>query len=208
LWSITIPLTVSATTTTSTLDWTNTAYTIKSIAYNGANGSNGTNGSNGSATFVITRSANDSSAPTPTEVYALLGRYAVAGDICTVSYNAYNNAVVYQYVTSWSLFATYITGSLIVENTITGDKISANTITGTKISASTITGANIAANTISASNMNVSQLSAINANLGSITAGTITFATDANNYIVIDSASQNIRVYSGGVLRVKIGNLA
>jgi hypothetical protein len=126
LWSITIPLTVSATTTTSTLDWTNTAYTIKSIAYNGANGSNGTNGSNGSATFVITRSANDSSAPTPTEVYALLGRYAVAGDICTVSYNAYNNAVVYQYVTSWSLFATYITGSLIVQNTITADKMVAN----------------------------------------------------------------------------------
>lgn len=147
LWSITIPLTVSATTTTSTLDWTNTAYTIKSIAYNGANGYNGTNGSNGSATFVITRSANDSSAPTPTEVYALLGRYAVAGDICTVSYNAYNNAVVYQYVTSWSLFATYITGSLIVENTITASKLS------------------------------VTQLSAIAANLGTITAGDLSIGS-------------------------------
>jgi hypothetical protein len=140
-------LTVSATTITSTLDWTNTAYTIKSIAYNGANGSNGTNGSNGSATFVITRSANDSSAPTPTEVYALLGRYAVAGDICTVSYNAYNNAVVYQYVTSWSLFATYITGSLIVENTITASKLS------------------------------VTQLSAIAANLGTITAGDLSIGS-------------------------------
>ena len=147
LWSITIPLTVSATTTTSALDWTDTTYPIRAVAYNGANGSNGTNGTNGAATFVVTRSANDSSAPTPSEVYALLGRYAVSGDICTVSYNSANNAVVYQYITSWSLFVTYITGSLIVSNTITSDK------------------------------MNVSQLSAIAANLGTITAGDLSIGS-------------------------------
>lgn len=134
LWEITIPLNVSATTATSTLDWTNTSYAIRAIAYNGANGSNGTDGTNGSngapgaATFVITRSANDSSAPTNAEVSALLGRNPVAGDICTVSYNFANNAVVYRYITSWSLFVTYITGSLIVSNTITADKISATTV--------------------------------------------------------------------------------
>lgn len=132
LWIITVPLNASATTTTSTLDWTNVAYPIRCIAYNGANGSagtngtNGTNGSNGSATFVITRSANDSSPPTNTEVNSLLGRNPVAGDICTVSYNNYNNAVVYQYTTGWVLFTTYITGSLIVQNTITADKMVAN----------------------------------------------------------------------------------
>jgi hypothetical protein len=147
LWSITIPLTVSATTTTSALDWTDTTYPIRAVAYNGANGSNGTNGTNGAATFVVTRSANDSSAPTPSEVYAVLGRYAVSGDICTVSYNSANNAVVYQYITSWSLFVTYITGSLIVSNTITSDK------------------------------MNVSQLSAIAANLGTITAGDLSIGS-------------------------------
>ena len=183
LWSITVPLNVTATTTTSTLDWTNAAYPIRAIAYNGSNGTNGTNGTNGSnglngsATFVVTRVANDSSAPTNAEVNAILGRNPAAGDICTVSYNNYNNAVVYQYITSWSLFQTYITGSLIVQNTITADKLS------------------------------VTQLSAISANLGSITAGQAKFQTDANNYIIIDGANQNIRVVAGGVTRIKIGNL-
>jgi hypothetical protein len=199
LWSITVPLNVVATATTSTLDWTNVTYPIRAIAFNGINGANGINGTNGTngapgaATFVITRSANDSSAPTNGEVTALLGRTPVAGDICTVSYNSANNAVVYRYITSWTLFVTYITGSLIVQNTITGDKISANTITGTNIAGSsitgtniagstitgtniagsTITGTNIAANTIDAGKLNVSQLSAINSNLGTITAGSI-----------------------------------
>ena len=129
LWSITVPLNTSATATTSTLDWTNTSYPIRAIAYNGANGANGTNGTNGTdgtngaATYVITRTANDSSPPTNVEVSALLGRTPVPGDICTVSYNNFNNAVVYRYVTSWVLFQTYITGSLIVQNTITADKM-------------------------------------------------------------------------------------
>lgn len=129
LWSITVPLNASATTVSSTLDWTNTSYPIRAIAYNGANGTdgtngtNGTNGSNGSATFVITRVANDSSPPTNAEVSALLGRNPVAGDIATVSYNSFNNAVVYRFTTIWALFQTYITGSLIVQNTITSDKM-------------------------------------------------------------------------------------
>jgi hypothetical protein len=142
LWEITVPLNVVATTTTSTLNWTNTTYTIRAIAFNGNNGTNGTPGSSGapgSATFVITRVANDSSAPTNAEVSALLGRLPVAGDICTVSYNNYNNAVVYRYVTSWVLFSTYITGSLIVQNTITGDKIAANTVTASNINSNNLT---------------------------------------------------------------------
>ena len=141
LWEITVPLTVSATTTTSTLDWTNTSYPIRCIAYNGTQGPTG---SSGSATFLVTRSANDSSAPTDAEVNAVIGRNPVAGDIVTVSYNSANNAVVYRYTTSWITQATYITGSLIVSNTITADKLS------------------------------VSQLSAISANLGSITGGELT----------------------------------
>lgn len=95
----------------------------------GSPGIDGANGSNGSATFVITRSANDSSAPTITEVNAAISRSPVPGDICTVSYNNYNNAVVYRFVTSWTLFTTYITGSLIVQNTITADRLVSKTIT-------------------------------------------------------------------------------
>ena len=144
LWEITIPLNVIATTLTSPLDWTNTSYPIRAIAYNGANGSNGLDGS---ATFVVDRGSSTSSAsPSDAECIAVIGRTPVAGDICTVSYNSNNNAIVYRYTSGsypWVLQTTYITGSLIVQNTITSDKIS------------------------------VSQLSSIQANLGSITAGDI-----------------------------------
>lgn len=148
LWEITIPLNVVATTTTSTLDWTNTSYPIRAIAYNGANGNNGTNGS---ATFVVDRGSSTSSAsPSDAECIAVIGRTPVAGDICTVSYNSNNNAIVYRYTSGsypWVLQTTYITGSLIVEETITSDKLS------------------------------VSQLSAISANLGTITAGDLSIGS-------------------------------
>jgi hypothetical protein len=174
LWAITIPLNVSATTTTSTLDWTNTSYPIRAIAYNGANGAAG---SAGSATFVVVRTANDSSPPTNAEVTAVIGRNPVAGDIVTVSYNSSNNAVVYRYTTSWITQATYITGSLIVDGTITANKLS------------------------------VSQLSAISADMGTLTAGTIRLPGTGTNYIIIDGANNRIDVYDSGVLRVRLGNL-
>jgi len=162
LWSITYPVTTTATTTTSTLDWTNTTNPIKATSYNG---------NNGAATFVVTRSANDSSAPTDAEVNAVLGRSAVSGDICTVNYNSGNNSVVYRYITSWSLFVTYITGSLIVENTITGDKVAANTITATNIASNTITASQIASGTITATQ---------------IASGTITATQIAANSITVN----------------------
>lgn len=157
LWTITVPLVVSATTSTSTLDWTNVSLPIKSIAYNGANGEigpegpegpDGPAGQGGSATFVIIRSANDSGVPTSSEVISVIGRNAVAGDIATVTYNDYNASVVYKYTTSWSLFNSYITGSLIVQNTITADNIVTGTITAESgvigsINADTITAGTI-----------------------------------------------------------------
>ena len=154
LWSITVPLNEPATAVTTVIDWTNVTYPIRAIAYNGANGANGDNGdpgSAGAATFVVTRFANDSSPPSDAEVNAVIGRNPVAGDIVTVSYNNFNNAVVYRYVTSWVLFTTYITGSLIVENTITGNKMVARTITGDLIAANTITANELSSITVSAS---------------------------------------------------------
>ena len=100
-------------------------------------------GSPGSATYLVTRSANDSSPPTNAEVNTAIGRDPVLGDIVTVNYNSGNNSIVYRYITSWVLQTTYITGSLIVENTITASK------------------------------MSVTQLSAISQNVGDITAGSI-----------------------------------
>jgi hypothetical protein len=198
LWIITVPLNASATTVTSTLDWTNVTYPIRAIAYNGANGANGTNGtngtngSNGSATFVVTRTANDSSAPSNAEVTAVIGRNPVAGDIVTVSYNLGNNAVVYRYTTNWVTQATYITGSLIVSNTITSDKLSVN------------------------------QLSAISADLGAVTAGSLNinskFIVDSSGNTTIQSGTTGARLYiannvikvfdAAGVVRVKIGDLS
>jgi hypothetical protein len=200
LWAITIPLNVSATITTSTLDWTNTSYPIRAIAYNGANGApgtNGTNGSNGSATFVVVRTANDSSPPTNSEVNAVIGRNPVAGDIVTVSYNSSNNAVVYRYTTSWVTQATYLTGSLIVDGTITGNKISANTITGTNIAASTITASNIAASTITSTQIATATISANNMAANSIT---------ATNAAVANGAIGTAQIADASITTAKIGS--
>jgi hypothetical protein len=123
LWGCQVSLTTTGSSSTSTITWsTATAY---AVGYGGS--------SNGAATFLVTRTANDSSAPTDAEVIAVINRPPVAGDIVTVSYNAGNNAVVYRYTTTWITQATYITGSLIVDNTITGDKVVANTISVGKI---------------------------------------------------------------------------
>lgn len=159
-------------------------YTIaKSLA-----GAGGTPGAAGSATFLVTRAANDSSAPTNAEVTAVIGRNPVAGDIATVSYNNANNAVVYRYTTTWVSQATYITGSLIVENTITSANLSTGSVTASKI--------------------NVTNLSAVSSDMGTLTAGIIRLPGTGNTYMIVDGTNNRIDVYNAGVLRVRIGNLA
>jgi hypothetical protein len=56
----------------------------------------------------------------------------------------------------------------------------------------------------------VQSLSAFTANMGTLTAGKIKFTQQGapTNYMEIDAATQSLRVYNAGVLRVKIGNLA
>jgi hypothetical protein len=136
------------TSSTSSVTWsTSTAYVVGYSGVNGSTGATGATGSAGSATFLVTRTANDSSPPTNAETNTAIGRNPVAGDIVTVSYNSANNAVVYRYTTSWVTQATYLTGSLIVDGTITASKLS------------------------------VSQLSAITANLGTVTAGDLAIGT-------------------------------
>lgn len=198
LYACSVRYTDNTTNPTAVVTWnTGTAYVIGSA---GSNGTNGTNGTNGAATFVVTRVANDSSAPSNPEVAGILGRNPVAGDICTVSYNNFNNAVVYRYTTSWALFQTYITGSLIVQNTITGDNIAANTITGTKIAANTITASNIAANTITSSQIAAATISANNMAANSITAANAAIANAAVNTLQIAGQAVTIptSVYTAG----------
>jgi hypothetical protein len=200
------------TTSTTTITWNTSNAYIVGVA--GSNGTAGTNGSNGAATYVITRVANDSSEPTNAEVSTLLGRNPVAGDICTVSYNNFNNAVVYRYTTAWVLFQTYITGSLIVQNTITGDKVAANTITGTNIAGTTITAANIVANTITASQIaantiTASQIAAATISAGNMAANSITAGNAAIANATVDTlqiAGQAVTVpvsaYTAGAISI------
>lgn len=196
------------TTATSTVAWnTTTAYAVGAAGSNGTDGTdgtNGTNGTNGAATYVITRVANDSSAPSDAEVSALLGRNPVAGDICTVSYNNFNNAVVYRYVTSWTLFQTYITGSLIVQNTITGDKIAANTITGTNIAGTTIAGSNIIGSTITGDKIAGNTISASNMIAGTITAASGIIADAAITTAKIGTAQVDTLQIAGQAVTVPV----
>jgi len=145
LWQITIPLTVSGTTTTSPLPWTSSSYPMRATAINGSDGATGATGSAGSATYVITRpnSSNSSSDidadPIIGEISLVVGRNApILGDIVTIT-NGNNSRVVRWTGSSWAQQTTYITGSLIVENSISGSKIIAGTLTADKISAGTIT---------------------------------------------------------------------
>jgi hypothetical protein len=149
----------SLTTSTTSITWnTSTAYVVGASGTNGANGANGANGTNGtngtdgspgSATFLVTRAANDSSAPTNGETTAAIGRTPVAGDIATVSYNNANNAVVYRFTTSWITQSTYITGSLIVQNTITADRLSVSNLSSISADIGTITAGSISGTSLS-----------------------------------------------------------
>lgn len=165
----------------------------------------GNTGSNGAATFLITRSANDSSVPTNAEVTTAIGRTPVPGDIATISYNSGNNAVVYRctnfntvtLVATWVSQATYITGSLIVENTITAANIAAGTITGNKLVASTITGDKIASTTITGDNIATGTVTAANMVTGTITAASA---------IIADAAITNAKIANLAVDAAKIGD--
>ena len=150
LWGISARVSDNLTTTTSTATWSSsTPYALGVAGTNGTNGTDGSNGSdglNGTAMYLIDRgTSSTSTAPTAAEVFAKLGRYAVAGDIATTLYSSSTASKTWQATTggstaSWALVTTYLSGSLIVQNTITGDKISANTITASKLASTSTIG--------------------------------------------------------------------
>jgi predicted phage tail protein len=162
LWRITIPLTTTASTVSSILDWTKIDYDIVSIAKNGELGPPGPAGppgsnGNGPVSFILDRV--DQNAPTPTEVTTKLGRTAIVGDIVTVRYGN-NETRIFEYLPSgWIQQILRINGSLIVENTITAAKLS------------------------------VTQLSAITANLGHITSGFIEGAVISGSLLIRPTAA-------------------
>lgn len=98
-----------------------------------------------------------------------------------------------------------IISAKIGDAAITSAKIGDAAITTAKIADASITDAKIVS--LSANKISVSTLSALSADLGTVTAGTIKFSVDVNNYLIIDGPNQRIDVYSAGVLRVRLGKL-
>jgi hypothetical protein len=102
LWAITIPLVVLSTTTTSTLDWTNTSYAIYVAGSNGAAGSAGTPGANGLTALTAYRSQNQASAapstpsnttgPTAPSGWSLTAPSVTVGDVLWYTFGQYNSS--------------------------------------------------------------------------------------------------------------------
>lgn len=102
LWAITIPLVVLSTTTTSTLDWTNTSYAIYVAGSNGANGSSGTPGANGltaiTAYLVQSQSAaapstpSNTTGPTAPSGWSLTAPSVTVGSVLWYSFGQYNSS--------------------------------------------------------------------------------------------------------------------
>ena len=102
LWAITIPLVVLSTTTTSTLDWTNTSYAIYVAGSNGANGSAGAAGANGLAAITAYLVQSQSSAapstpsnttgPTAPSGWSLTAPSVTVGDVLWYSFGQYNSS--------------------------------------------------------------------------------------------------------------------
>jgi hypothetical protein len=101
--------------------------------------------------------------------------------------------------------AARINSASIANAEIAAAKITTGTIDSARIG--DLDASKITTGTMSADRIDAATLSAITADLGTITAGTMTFSVDANNYLKIDGPNQRIDVYSGGVLRVRLGKL-
>jgi predicted phage tail protein len=150
----------------------------------GPAGPTGPLGPSGSAFYnvdVNTTTAASSLTPTNAQVLAVIGRYAVVGDIvvlttnntttpsygwrCTVAQSSSSNG-------SWTAAATFISGDLIVDGSIGASEIKANAI-------------------------DANQLAISNANAG----GTGIFMFSG-------TGGPKINIYESGTLRVKLGNLS
>lgn len=102
LWAITIPLVVLSTTTTSTLDWTNTSYAIYVAGSNGANGSAGTPGANGltAITAYLVQSQSSAAPSTPSNTtgptapsgWSLTAPSVTVGSVLWYTFGQYNSS--------------------------------------------------------------------------------------------------------------------
>jgi len=104
-------------------------------------------------------------------------------------------------VSATQIAANAITADKIFASAITADKIATDAVTANKIAASSIISSKIATGAVTANKISVSELSAISAQIG-------TFSSAASGARLILQDDKILVYDSGGVVRVKIGNLA
>ena len=110
------------------------------------------------------------------------------GTVCVIKYDnatLSGKFTLSSGVSTWVSAGELIDGSLVVSGTLAADRIQANSITATQLSAGAITATEIAT--------------------GAITANMVTTGTGNDRIEITNTA---IKVYNGGVLRVKIGDLS
>jgi len=110
------------------------------------------------------------------------------GTVCVIKYDnatLSGKFTLSSGVSTWVSAGELIDGSLVVTGTLAADRIQANSITATQISSGAITATEIAT--------------------GAITANMVTTGTGNDRIEITNTA---IKVYNGGVLRVKIGDLS
>lgn len=141
-----------------TITFTDSTTTVLTtlIAVRGDNGDPGDDGDPGVAFFNLdidtTTAASDVSLVTNARVLAVLGRYAIVGDIAVVSTN---NAATPSYGWkctaaqsassngTWTAAASFISGDLIVDGSIGASEIAANSITSNELLIASTTGGGI-----------------------------------------------------------------
>lgn len=92
-----------------------------------------TNSTNAVANFVVIRVANNSAAPTSSEVVSAIGRTPISGDLVTINYNSGAASIQYKYTTGWTFFQKYITADIVQAATLSAFTANLGTVTAGEI---------------------------------------------------------------------------
>jgi hypothetical protein len=96
-----------------------------------------TNSTNAVANFVVIRTANNSAAPTNSEVVSAIGRTPISGDLVTINYNSGVASIQYKYTTGWTFFQKYITADIVQASVLSAFTANLGTITGGELTIGT-----------------------------------------------------------------------
>jgi len=117
-------------------------------------------------------------------------------------------------ITTSELAAGSVTASEIVSNTITANEMAANSVTTSVLAANAVSADKIQANAVTAGKITTSAITADKIATGAVTSTKVNLvpadvgagASSGSNSLRISSSK--IEIYSGGVLRVKLGDLS